>query len=37
MITKFFDRAMIEELVNKKPDRIYYCGPSSIEQTIRKV
>lgn len=37
MITKYFDKTFIEDLAKQKPDRIYYCGPPSIEQTMRKV
>lgn len=37
MIKEFFDKRLIEEVLAENPDRIYYCGPPSIENVIRKV
>lgn len=37
MIRETFDARFIRSLVEMNPDRLYYCGPSSIEHTIRKV
>ena len=37
MIKESFDKQFIRSLVSMEPDRIYYCGPSSIEHTIRNV
>lgn len=37
MIKETFDEQFISSLVKMEPNRIYYCGPSSIEYNIRKV
>lgn len=37
MIKETFDRRFIKSLIEMDPDRIYYCGPSAIEHTIRRV
>lgn len=37
MINSSFDANFIRTLLEKQPDRLYYCGPPSIEHTIRKV
>jgi hypothetical protein len=37
MIKEFFDKKFIQELLAENPDRMYYCGPATIEKIIRKV
>lgn len=38
MVKDSFDRAFFKSLLEEEmPDKIYYCGPSSIEYTMRKL